>query len=97
MTIIRVDVWFYLRRKLLIFPSRFSFPQRRKSKQSPKSDEAIDEAAGIWKAMGMHNPRVGVAMANKVPPIFTYGTCMPSSCTAEDLRVRKEGVRVVRG
>lgn len=45
--------------------------------------------------MGIPDPRVGAAMVNKeVPPIFSYGTCMPSSCTAEDLRVRRRGVRV---
>lgn len=55
----------------------------------------MDEGAGTWKALGIHDPRVGVAMVNReVPPIFTYGTCMPSSCTAEDLRVRREWVKV---
>ncbi|XP_050737494.1 nose resistant to fluoxetine protein 6-like isoform X2 [Eriocheir sinensis] len=71
----------------VIFRGRYCLVSVEEFKQSPKSDEAMDESAGIWKALGMHDPRVGVAMVNKeVPPIFTYGTCMPSSCTAEDLR-----------
>ncbi|KAG0716798.1 hypothetical protein GWK47_008835 [Chionoecetes opilio] len=68
-----------------------SDPEESDPEESDPEESDPEESRGglgvLDETLMRPEVRVGIAMTIKeVPPIFSYGTCMPSSCTAEDLK-----------